>query len=126
MATLKRVHNHHECDRDRPERRDDKTAHRYLTVDASRVVARSLLLLLLPGSRQPKRLWNRTLIERIEIKGGQLAGVELKQPFAGRFLLASSNKLRSHLKARLDNHDLPEIGLGGPDVEIGIAGLQNM
>ena len=39
-----------------------------------------------------KRLWNRTLIERIEIKGGQLAGVELKQPFAGLFLLASSNK----------------------------------
>jgi len=30
-----------------------------------------------------KRLWNRTLIERIEIKGGQLTGVELKQPFAG-------------------------------------------
>jgi hypothetical protein len=39
-----------------------------------------------------KRLWNRTLIERIEIKGGQVAGVELKQPFAGLFLLASSNK----------------------------------
>ena len=39
-----------------------------------------------------KRLWNRTLIERIEIKGGQLAGVALKQPFAGLFLLASSNK----------------------------------
>ena len=39
-----------------------------------------------------KRLWNRTLIERIEIKGGQLAGVGLKQPFAGLFLLASSNK----------------------------------
>jgi len=41
---------------------------------------------------QVKRLWNRTLIERIEIKGGQLAGVALKQPFAGLFLLASSNK----------------------------------
>jgi site-specific DNA recombinase len=39
-----------------------------------------------------KRLWNRTLIERIEIKGGQVAGVALKQPFAGLFLLASSNK----------------------------------
>ncbi len=39
-----------------------------------------------------KRLWNRTLIERIEIKGGQLARVALKQPFAGLFLLASSNK----------------------------------
>ena len=39
-----------------------------------------------------KRLWNRTLIERIEIKGGQLAGVALKEPFAGLFLLASSNK----------------------------------
>ena len=39
-----------------------------------------------------KRLWNRNLIERIEIKGGQLAGVALKQPFAGLFLLASSNK----------------------------------
>jgi len=38
------------------------------------------------------RLWNRTLIERIEIKGGQVAGVALKQPFAGLFLLASSNK----------------------------------
>ena len=34
----------------------------------------------------------RTLIERIEIGGGQLAGVALKQPFAGLFLLASSNK----------------------------------
>jgi hypothetical protein len=39
-----------------------------------------------------KRLWNRTLIERIEIKGGQVAGVALKQPFAILFLLASSNK----------------------------------
>jgi len=39
-----------------------------------------------------QRLWNRTLIERIEIKGGQLAGVALKQPFAGLFLLACSNK----------------------------------
>jgi hypothetical protein len=39
-----------------------------------------------------KRLWNRTLIERIEIKGGQLAGIALKQPFAGFSLLASSNK----------------------------------
>ena len=34
-----------------------------------------------------KRLMNRTLIERIEITGGQLAG-----PFAGHFLLASSNE----------------------------------
>jgi hypothetical protein len=38
-----------------------------------------------------KRLWNRTLIERITIKGGQLSGVELKQPYHGLFLLASSN-----------------------------------
>jgi hypothetical protein len=30
-----------------------------------------------------KRLWNRTLFERITIKGGQLAGVELKQPSHG-------------------------------------------
>jgi hypothetical protein len=39
-----------------------------------------------------KRLSNRTLIERIEIKGGLVAGVALKQAFAGHFLLASSNK----------------------------------
>jgi hypothetical protein len=39
-----------------------------------------------------KRPWNRTLIERITIKGGQLSGVELKQPYHGLFLLASSNK----------------------------------
>jgi len=30
-----------------------------------------------------KRPWNRTLIEGIEIKGGELAGVEVKQPSAG-------------------------------------------
>jgi hypothetical protein len=30
-----------------------------------------------------KRLWNRTLIERIEIKGGQLARIALNQPLAG-------------------------------------------
>ena len=39
-----------------------------------------------------KRLLNHAMIERIEVKGGQLVGVELKQPFAGLFLLASSNK----------------------------------
>jgi hypothetical protein len=39
-----------------------------------------------------KRLWNRTLIERITIKGGELSGVEMKQPYHGLFLLASSNK----------------------------------
>ncbi len=39
-----------------------------------------------------KGLWNRTLIERITIKGGQLAGVELKQLYHGFFLMASSNK----------------------------------
>ena len=31
-----------------------------------------------------KRLWNRTLIERIEIKGDPLAGVALTQPFFNR------------------------------------------
>jgi hypothetical protein len=39
-----------------------------------------------------KRLWNRTLIERIMIKGGQLSGVELMHSYHGLFLLASSNK----------------------------------
>ena len=32
------------------------------------------------------------LIERIELKGGQVVGVALKQPFEGLFLLASSDK----------------------------------
>lgn len=52
----------------------------------------------MPGAATPdadayvKRLWNRTLIERIDIKGGQLPGVRLMQAFAGLFLLASSIK----------------------------------
>jgi hypothetical protein len=39
-----------------------------------------------------KRLWNRALMERIEIRAGQIARVKLKEPFAGLFLGASSNK----------------------------------
>jgi hypothetical protein len=39
-----------------------------------------------------KRLWNRALMERIEIRAGQIARVELKEPFAGLFLCAGSNK----------------------------------
>jgi hypothetical protein len=39
-----------------------------------------------------KRLWNHALIERVEVTAGQVARVELKEPFAGFFLLASSNK----------------------------------
>jgi hypothetical protein len=41
-----------------------------------------------------KRLWNRALMERIEIRAGQIARVELKEPFAGLFLWAGSNKGR--------------------------------
>jgi site-specific DNA recombinase len=41
-----------------------------------------------------KRLWNRALVERIEIRAGQIARVELKEPFAGLFLWAGSNKGR--------------------------------
>ncbi len=41
-----------------------------------------------------KRLWNRALIERIAIGAGQVARVELKEPFAGLFLWAGSNKER--------------------------------
>ena len=41
-----------------------------------------------------KKLWNRTLIERIEIKSHAPARVTLKQPFAGLFVLASSNSDR--------------------------------
>jgi hypothetical protein len=41
-----------------------------------------------------KRLWNRALMERIEIGAGQVARVELKEPFAGLFLWAASNKGR--------------------------------
>lgn len=41
-----------------------------------------------------KGLWNRTLIERITINGGQLAGVELKQLYHGLFLMASSGEAR--------------------------------
>ena len=37
------------------------------------------------GDPEVTRLWNRTQIERMEIKDGQLAGVELKQPFASSF-----------------------------------------
>jgi hypothetical protein len=39
-----------------------------------------------------KRLWNRALMERIEIRAGQIARVELKEPFADLFLCAGSNK----------------------------------
>jgi hypothetical protein len=39
-----------------------------------------------------KRLWNRALMERIEITACQIARVELKEPFAGLFLCAGSNK----------------------------------
>ena len=41
-----------------------------------------------------KRLWNRTLMERIAIGAGQIARVELNEPFAGLFLWAGSNKGR--------------------------------
>jgi hypothetical protein len=41
-----------------------------------------------------KRLWNRALMERIEIRAGEIARVELKEPFAGLFLCAGSNKGR--------------------------------
>jgi hypothetical protein len=34
-----------------------------------------------------KRLWNRALMERIEIRAGQIARVELQEPFAGPFLV---------------------------------------
>ena len=56
-----------------------------------------------------KRL--RTGLERIEIKGGQLAGVALKQPFAGLFLLASSNKGTL---------------VGGPGFEPGVSRSRNL
>jgi hypothetical protein len=36
------------------------------------------------------RLWNRTLIERIEIKRDRLAGLALKQTFAGPFFVGQS------------------------------------
>lgn len=39
-----------------------------------------------------KRLLNAQLLERVEIKGGELVSVEPKPPFHGLFLLAGSNK----------------------------------
>jgi hypothetical protein len=39
-----------------------------------------------------KRLLNAQILQRIEIKDGQLVSVELKPPFHGLFLLAGSNK----------------------------------
>jgi hypothetical protein len=39
-----------------------------------------------------KHLWNRALMERIEIRAGQIARVELKEPFTGLFLCAGSNR----------------------------------
>lgn len=39
-----------------------------------------------------KRLWNQSLLERVEVKSGQITRVELKPPFEDLFLLASSNK----------------------------------
>ena len=39
-----------------------------------------------------KRLLNDQLLERVEIKGGELVSVELKPPFHGLVLLAGSNK----------------------------------
>jgi site-specific DNA recombinase len=41
-----------------------------------------------------KRLWTRALMERIGIPPGQIARVELTEPFAGLFLCAGSNKGR--------------------------------
>ena len=49
-----------------------------------------------------KRLWNRALVERIEIGAGQIARVELKEPFAGLFLWAGSNKGRLVGEARFE------------------------
>jgi len=39
-----------------------------------------------------KRLLNHNMLERIEVKDGQLVSVELKRPVNGLFLLAGSNK----------------------------------
>jgi hypothetical protein len=39
-----------------------------------------------------KRLLNAQLLERVEIKGGELVSAELKPPFHGLSLLAGSNK----------------------------------
>jgi hypothetical protein len=39
-----------------------------------------------------KRLWNQSLLERVEVRSGQITRVELKPPFEDLLLLASSNK----------------------------------
>ena len=39
-----------------------------------------------------KRLLNAQMLQRIEIKGGEVVSVELKPPFHGLFLLAGSNQ----------------------------------
>ena len=39
-----------------------------------------------------KRLWNQSLLERVEVKSGQITRVELKPPFEDLLLFASSNK----------------------------------
>jgi site-specific DNA recombinase len=39
-----------------------------------------------------KRLWNQCLLERVEVKSGEITRVELKPPFEDFLLLASSNK----------------------------------
>jgi hypothetical protein len=44
------------------------------------------------------RPWNRTVIERMEIKGGQLAAAALKQPLAGHFYWPVQRKLWSRAR----------------------------